>query len=56
MTDVDKNHVHGRLWRADHVFSGRDEFDDGMVQFFPSPSVSGLIPHLVPIKELRYLV
>jgi hypothetical protein len=56
MTDVDKNHVHGGLWWADHVLSGRNEFDNRVVQFVSGPSVSRLIPCLIPIKELRNFV
>lgn len=56
MAYIDKNHIHSGLWWADHVLRGRNKFDHRVVQFVSSPSVSRLIPYLVPIKELRNLI
>lgn len=56
MADVDEEDVDGRLRGSDHIFGWRNELDDTMVQLRTRPSVTWLVPDLVPVEELRDFV
>ena len=56
VADIDQEHVHSWLRRSNHVLSGGDEFHGRIIQLSTSPSVSRLVPLLVPIEQLGDLV
>jgi hypothetical protein len=56
MADIDQENVDRGLGRANHVLSGRNEFDDRMIELCTRPSVSGLVAYLIPVEELWDLV
>ena len=56
VADIDQEHVNRWLRGSDHIFSRGDELHDRVIQLRTSPSISRLVPLLVPIKHLRDLV
>jgi hypothetical protein len=56
MAHVDEEDIDSRLRRPDHVFGRCYELDDSMSQLSTRPAIRGLVPGLVPIKQLWDLV
>lgn len=56
MADVDQEDIDGRLGRANHVLSGRDELNNRVIELGTGPPVTRLVARLVPVEQLGYLV
>jgi hypothetical protein len=56
MADIDKENVYRGLGRSNHILSGRNEFDDGMIELGTCPSISRLVAYLIPVEKLRDFV
>ena len=56
VANVDQEHVHRWLGGPNHILGGSDEFYGRVIQLSTGPPISGLVPLLVPIKQLRDLV
>ena len=56
MTDINQEHVDCRLRRPDHVLSRGYKFNARMIQFMTSPTISGLVANLIPVKQLGNLI
>ena len=56
MTDIEEEQINKRLRRSDHVFLGRNELNNRVVEFRSLPSIYTLLCCCIPIESLWNIV